>query len=55
MLPIPTFGPKIILGGELADALLFTGQRVLPTALLASGYNFEHPTLDIGLRAVLAK
>jgi len=55
ILPIPTFGPKIILGGELADALLFTGQRVLPTALLASGYNFEHPTLDIGLRAVLAK
>ncbi len=55
ILPIPTFGPKILLGGELADALLFTGQRVMPNALLASGYNFAHPTLDIGLRAVLNK
>lgn len=53
ILPIPTFGPKILLGGELADALLFTGQRVMPSALLASGYSFAHPTLDIGLRAVL--
>ena len=54
ILPIPSFGPKLLLGGELADALLFTGQRVMPTALLASGYEFAHPTLDIGLRALLA-
>ncbi|MFZ9817791.1 MAG: TIGR01777 family oxidoreductase [Ilumatobacteraceae bacterium] len=55
ILPIPSFGPKILLGGELADALLFTGQRVMPKALLASGYEFAHPTLDIGLRALLSK
>ena len=55
ILPIPSFGPKILLGGELADALLFTGQRVMPKALLASGYEFAHPTLDIGLRALLTK
>ena len=55
ILPIPSFGPKILLGGELADALLFTGQRVMPKALLASGYEFAHPTLDIGLRALLNK
>jgi len=54
-LPIPTFAPKAILGGELADALLFTGQRVLPAALNASGYQFVHPTLEVALRALLNK
>lgn len=54
LLPIPAFGPKLLLGGELADALLFDGQRVLPAALEHSGYAFEHPTLDGALRAALS-
>jgi uncharacterized protein (TIGR01777 family) len=54
-LPIPPFAPKAILGGELADALLFTGQRVTPAALNASGYQFVHPTLEVALRALLKK
>ena len=32
-LPIPKFGPKLLLGGELAENLLFTGQKVLPRVL----------------------
>lgn len=52
-LPIPSFGPKAVLGSELADALLFTGQKVLPTVLEASGYRFTHPTLESALRAML--
>ena len=55
LLPIPSFGPKAVLGGELADALLFTGQRVVPAALLADGYRFAHPTLESALRALLGK
>jgi uncharacterized protein (TIGR01777 family) len=55
ILPIPSFGPKLLLGGELADALLFTGQRVTPNALLADGFVFSHPTLDTALRALLKK
>jgi uncharacterized protein (TIGR01777 family) len=55
VVPIPSFGPKLLLGSELAESLLFTGQRVLPTALLAAGYRFEHPTIDVALRALLAK
>ena len=54
-LPIPPFAPKALLGGELADALLFTGQRVIPAALNASGYQFVHPTLEVALRALLKK
>lgn len=53
ILPVPSIGPKLLLGGELADALLFTGQRVLPHALSHAGFQFEHPTLDIALRALL--
>ena len=55
VLPIPSFGPKLLLGEELADALLFTGQRVVPAALEASGYTFQHPTLEVALRALLGK
>ena len=55
ILPIPSFGPKLLLGGELADALLFTGQRVVPNALVADGFHFSHPTLDVALRALLNK
>lgn len=55
IVPIPSFGPKLLLGAELANALLLTGQRVVPSALLADGFQFTHPTLDIALRALLTK
>jgi uncharacterized protein (TIGR01777 family) len=54
-LPIPSFGPKLLLGGELADALLFTGQRVVPGVLERSGYRFRHATLDAALRDLLGR
>ena len=52
---MPRFGPALLLGGELADALLYTGQRVVPAQLQASGYSFQHDTLDVALRAVLSR
>ena len=55
LVPVPRFGPALLLGGELADALLYTGQRVLPAQLQASGYSFQHDTLDVALRAVLGR
>lgn len=55
IVPIPSFGPKVLLGGELADALLFTGQRVIPAALTRDGFVFAHQTLDVALRALLKK
>jgi uncharacterized protein (TIGR01777 family) len=55
VLPIPGFGPKALLGSELADALLFTGQRVVPGALLADGFVFTHSTLEAALRDLLRK
>jgi len=52
--PIPKFGPKLLLGGELADNLLFSGQRVLPAVLNADdGFTFQHPDLATALNALL--
>jgi uncharacterized protein (TIGR01777 family) len=53
ILPIPGFGPKLLLGRELVEHLLLTGQRVLPRALAKSGFQFAHPTLEVALAAVL--
>jgi len=53
VLPIPAFGPKLLLGAELATNLLFEGQRVLPRVLEGAGYQFEHPDLETALRALL--
>jgi uncharacterized protein (TIGR01777 family) len=55
IVPIPSFGPKLLLGGELANALLFTGQRVVPSVLSNDGFQFAHPTLESALRALLNK
>lgn len=55
-LPIPKFGPKLVLGAELAENLLFTGQKVHPKVLLGDDeFTFQHPDLESALRALLDK
>lgn len=54
-LPVPAFGPKLLLGGELAEALLFDGQRVLPAVLGRDGFEHRHADLATALRAVLGR
>jgi uncharacterized protein len=54
LLPIPSIGPKLLLGGELVQNLLLDGQRVLPKRLGESGFTFNHASLDEALRALLA-
>jgi hypothetical protein len=53
VLPIPAFGPRLVLGRELVDNLLFSSQRALPHALQASGYRFAHVELADALQSVL--
>jgi hypothetical protein len=55
VVPVPAFGPRLLLGRDLADSLLFTGQRVLPAALQSDGFEFTHPTLEVALRALLER
>lgn len=53
-LPIPKFGPKLLLGAELADNLLFSGQKVVPSVLKSDGFTFGHPSLEGALRDLLS-
>lgn len=55
LLPVPAFGPKLVVGADLAQSLLFDSARVVPEALTASGFEFSHPELDVALRAVLGR
>lgn len=52
-LPVPSFGPKLLLGRELAESLLFEGQRVLPGVLTHDGFEFAHPELEAALVALV--
>ncbi len=55
LFPVPRFGPGLLLGAELAQALLFNSQRVLPQRLQDDGFTFSHPELPGALTAVLAE
>lgn len=53
-LPVPRFGPRLLLGREMADSLLFHSQRVLPGVLTSDGFEFDHPVVEAGLRSALS-
>ena len=54
VVPVPAFGPRLVLGRELADELLFVSQRAVPAVLTAAGYDFVHRDVASALRAMLA-
>jgi uncharacterized protein (TIGR01777 family) len=51
LFPVPPFALKAVFG-EMAEMLL-GGQRALPKAIEAAGYQFQYPNLGPALRAVL--
>ncbi len=52
--PLPAFAARLAFG-EVADALLLASQRVEPSRLLASGYEFRFPELEGALRHLLGR
>jgi uncharacterized protein (TIGR01777 family) len=50
-MPAPGFAMKIALG-EMADALLLSGQRAVPAKAEALGFTFRYKTIDEALRAI---
>ena len=54
IVPVPKFGPKLLLGRELAESLLLEGQRVRPQVLLDAGFEFRYPELGAALEAIFA-
>ncbi|MDE0115667.1 MAG: TIGR01777 family oxidoreductase [bacterium] len=53
VLSVPRFGPRLLLGRDLADELLFASTRAHPTALTDSGFEFRHPDLPAALSQAL--
>ena len=45
LLPVPSIGPRVILGRQGATELAEASQRVLPVALNALGHRFRHPNV----------
>ncbi|WP_349897823.1 TIGR01777 family oxidoreductase [Parafrigoribacterium soli] len=55
LLPVPTFGPRILLGEEGSTELAEADQRVVPTKLEGAGHHFRQPTLEGSLRHQLGR
>jgi hypothetical protein len=53
LLPAPAFALRIALG-EMADALLLSGQRALPVRATDLGFTFRYSNIDEALASVLA-
>ncbi|MFC9788817.1 TIGR01777 family oxidoreductase [Rhodococcus sp. NPDC127528] len=55
VLPVPGFGPRLILGERGARELAEADQRVVPTRLALAGYRFRHPDVESVLRHQLGR
>ena len=54
LFPVPAFALRLAVG-EMADALLLSSARVVPSRLEATGYPFRFPELPAALRHMLGK
>jgi uncharacterized protein len=52
-LRVPSAAVRIAIGPEMADATVLASQRVAPTALVESGFNFESPDIESILASAL--
>jgi hypothetical protein len=52
-IPVPALAPRLVLGREMADSLIFISQRVRPAVLLDAGFTFAHTDISAALEATL--
>ncbi|ORW94254.1 nucleoside-diphosphate sugar epimerase [Mycobacterium sp. IEC1808] len=55
MLPVPSLGPRLLLGEQGARELACASQKVVPHKLTAAGHRFRQPDLDTALRHLLGR
>lgn len=55
VLPVPSLGPRLLLGGQGARELATASQRVAPARLAAAGHRFRAPDLEGALRHLLGR
>ena len=54
-IPVPAFGPRLLLGAEGAGELAAADQLVTPAALERAGFRFRRSSLEAQLRHVLGR
>jgi hypothetical protein len=54
LIPTPSLAIKSILGSELAEALVFQSQRVVPARLIEDSFEFDFPILREALQSAIA-
>ena len=54
LFPAPSAALRMMYG-EMAEALLLTGQRVVPAKAQAHGYHFRYPEIDIAMRGIFGE
>ena len=55
LLPVPAFGPRLLLGQQGGRELAEASQRVRPQRLLDAGHPFRYPHLEPALRHLLGR
>ncbi len=55
VLPVPAFGPRLLLGQEGASQIAEASQYVRPQRLINAGHHFRYPELEAALRHVLGR
>jgi uncharacterized protein len=55
LVPVPGFGPRLLLGGEGAREIAEASQYVRPQQLINAGHHFRHPELEAALRHMLGR
>ncbi|MFD0363667.1 TIGR01777 family oxidoreductase [Nocardia sp. GCM10030253] len=55
LLPVPEFGPGLLLGAQGAQELASASQRVAPARLESAGHTFRMPDLESTLRHLLGR
>lgn len=53
--PVPGFGPRLLLGREGAELIVDADQKASSAAAEAAGHRFRHRTLEQALRSVLGR
>ena len=51
-LPVPSFALELLLGD--GAKIVLEGQKVLPKQTLASGFQYQYPTLKLALEEILS-
>jgi hypothetical protein len=50
--PAPAVALKMLVGTEMAEALVLSGQRAIPERARSHGFHFRYPEIDLAFRGI---